>query len=125
MTLVTTPVATKVIGCAITVHRSLGPGLFESVYEPCLAHEMRKAGLQFKEQALLPVNYDGLTFGKGFVADFIVEDEVIVELKSIDKLLPVHGAQVLTYLRLTGLRKGLLINFNVSILKYGVKSYVM
>ena len=109
MALITTPSADSVIGCAIKVHRALGPGLFESVYEPCLAHEMAKAGLRFAKQ----------------VADFVVEDELIVEVKSLEKVLAVHATQVLTYLRLTGLRKGLLINFNVPVLKEGLKSFVM
>lgn len=125
MALITTPSADSVIGCAIKVHRALGPGLFESVYQPCLAHEMAKAGLRFARQVVIPLTYDGLAFPHGFRADFVVEDELIVEVKSLEKVLPVHATQVLTYLRLTGLRKGLLINFNVPVLKEGLKSFVM
>ena len=125
MTLVTTPSAHAIIGCAIEVHRKLGPGLFESVYQPCLAHEFRKAGLEFTEQVIVPLHYDGLRFDRAFRADFIVNEEVIVEIKAIENVLPVHHAQVLTYMRITGLRKGLLLNFNVPVLKDGIKSFVM
>ncbi len=124
MALVTVDSAEAVIGCAIAVHRALGPGLFESVYEPCLAHEFDKAGLRFQRQTSLPLVYDGVRFPQAFRVDFIVEDELLVELKSIERLQPVHHAQLLTYLRLAGLRKGLLINFNVPLLKQGVKSVV-
>ena len=103
----------------------MGPGLFESVYEGCLAVEMRQVGLRFHEQVGVPVIYEGTDLGTGFRADFVVEDELIVEVKSIKCVLPVHDRQVLTYLRLSGLRKGLLINFNVTLLKNGLKSYVM
>lgn len=99
--------------------------MFESVYEGCLALEMRQAGLRFLEQVGVPVIYDGTDLGTGFRADFIVEDELIVEVKSIKQVLPVHDRQVLTYLRLSGLRKGLLINFNVALLKNELKSFVM
>jgi GxxExxY protein len=125
MALVTTPSTETVIGCAIKVHRALGPGLFESVYEPCLAHELTKAGLRFERQVTLPVTYDGVSLGRAFRTDFIIERELIVEVKALEKILPVHGSQVLTYLRLSGLRKGLLINFNVPVLKEGLKSFVM
>ena len=103
----------------------MGPGLFESVYAACLALEMRQAGLQFLEQVAMSVAYEGTTLGPGFRADFIVENELIVEVKSIEHVLPVHVRQVLTYLRLSGVKKGLLINFNVTLLKNGLKSFVM
>ena len=109
----------------IEVHRKLGPGLFESVYQPCLAHEFRKARLEFTEQVIVPLHYDGLRLDRAFRADFIVNEEVIVEIKAIENVLPVHHAQVLTYMRITGLRKGLLFNFNVPVLKDGIKSFVM
>ena len=125
MSLVTTESAHTVIGCAIEVHRKLGPGLFESVYQPCLAHEFRKAGLHFQEQVIVALDYDGMRFDRAFRADFIVNDELIVELKAVEVVLPVHSAQVLTYMRITGLRKGLLFNFNVPVLKEGIKSFVM
>ena len=105
-----------VIGAAISVHRELGPGLLESVYEKCLALELTESGLQIAAQKEIP-----LTFDCGFRADLIVENKVLVELKSIDQLLPVHTAQVLTYLKLSNLRTGLLINFNVPLLKNGIK----
>ena len=124
MPLVTTAVATQVIGLAIKVHRALGPGLFESVYQPCMAHEMRKAGVRFEQQKPISVVYDGLVFDRTFRADLIVEDELIVEIKSVEKLTPLHHAQLLTYLKFTGLRKGLIINFNVPVLKEGLHSVV-
>lgn len=123
--LITTPSTEVVIGCAIRVHERMGPGLFESVYAACLAREMRQAGLQFLEQVAMSVAYEGTTLGPGFRADFIVENERIVEVKSIEHVLPVHVRQVLTYLRLSGVKKGLLINFNVTLLKNGLKSFVM
>jgi GxxExxY protein len=124
MALVTTQSTTKLIGLAINVHRALGPGLFESIYQPCVAHEMRKAGMRFEQQKLIPVVYDGLKFDRAFRADLIVEDELIVEIKSIERLMPVHDTQLLTYMKLSGLRKGLIINFNVSVLKDGLRSIV-
>jgi len=124
MSLVTTESTTKVIGLAIKVHRTLGPGLFESIYQPCVAHEMRKAGMRFEQQKPIPVEYDGLRFDRAFRADLIVEDDLIVEIKSIEKLAPLHDTQLLTYLKLTGLRKGLIINFNVTLLKDGLRSIV-
>lgn len=110
-----------IIGAAITVHRELGPGLLESVYEKCLAFELADRGLSVTTQKEIPVRYKNLTFDCGFRADLIVENKVLVELKSIDQLLPVHTAQVLTYLKLSNFRTGLLINFNVPLLKSGIK----
>jgi len=110
-----------IIGAAITVHRELGPGLLESVYEKCLALELTKSGLQIAAQKEIPLTYKGLALESGFRADLIVENKVLIELKSIDQLLPVHTAQVLTYLKLSNLRTGLLINFNVQLLKNGIK----
>jgi GxxExxY protein len=110
-----------IIGAAITVHRELGPGLLESVYEKCLALELTKSGLQIVSQKEIPLTYKGLTLESGFRADLIVENRVLIELKSVDQLLPVHTAQVLTYLKLTNLRTALLINFNVQLLKNGIK----
>jgi len=125
MALVTTDSASVVIGCAIKVHRKLGPGLFESVYEPCLAHEMQLVELQFDRQVPLPLTYDGIVFDRGFRADFVVENELVVELKSVERLMPVHQAQLLTYMKLTGLRKGLLLNFNAALMKHGIRSVVL
>ena len=101
-----------IIGAAITVHRELGPGLLESVYEKCLAFELADRGFSATTQQEIPISYKNLTFDCGFRADLIVENKVLVELKSIDQLLPVHTAQVLTYLKLSNLRTGLLINLN-------------
>jgi GxxExxY protein len=125
MSLITTPSAGQVIGCATRVHRALGPGLFESVYQPCLSYEMSRAGLRFQEQVTLPIQYGDLHVTRAFRCDFVVEDELIVELKCVEQVLPVHHHQVLTYLKLSGKTKGLLINFNVALLKQGLKSFVM
>ena len=110
-----------IIGSAITVHRELGPGLLESVYEKCLAFELADRGLSVTTQEEIPVRYKNLTFDCSFRADLIVENKVLLELKSIDQLSPIHTSQVITYLKLTGLRTALLINFNVQILKTGLK----
>ena len=110
-----------IIGASITVHRELGPGLLESVYEKCLAFELADRGFSATTQQEIPVRYKNLTFDCGFRTDLIVENKVLIELKSIDQLLPVHTAQVLTCLKLSNLRTGLLINFNVQLLKNGIK----
>ena len=124
MALVTVECAESVISCAIKVHSATGPGLFESVYEPCLAHELTKAGLNFKRQVLIPLIYDNIVIDQAFRADLIVENELIVEVKSIEQIAPLHEKQLLTYLRLTGLRKGLLLNFNARLMKDGIRSVV-
>jgi len=98
--------------------------LFESVYEECLAHELGKSGLAFRRQVTLPVTYDGLVFPRAFVADFVVEEKIPVELKCIETILPVHAKQIITYLRLAGLSQGLLINFKTDLLKHGLKSFL-
>ena len=110
-----------IIGAAISVHRELGPGLLESVYEKCLAFELADRGLSVSTQKEIPVRYKNLTFDCSFRADLIVENKVLLELKSIDQLSPIHTSQVITYLKLTGLRTALLINFNVPTLKTGLK----
>lgn len=125
MSLITSPTATAVIGCALRVHQALGPGLFESVYEQCLAYELDDARIPFRRQVKLPMRYAGMDLPMAFTADFIVDEAVLVELKSVERTLSIHHAQVLTYLRLSGLRKGLLINFNTVRLKDGIKSFVM
>jgi GxxExxY protein len=111
----------RIIGAAIEVHRHLGPGLLESTYQSCLAKEMSLLGLDFEQEKPLPLEYKGLKLNCGYRMDFLVEQSVIVELKSVDKLLPIHEAQMLTYLRLSKCKIGLLINFNVPILKQGIK----
>ena len=111
----------KIIGCAIKVHRVLGPGLLESAYEVCLVHELRKAGLKAERQVALPVIYEGLRLDADYFIDILVEDTVVLELKSVEHLLPIHEAQLLTYLKLANKKLGLLINFNVTLLKNGIK----
>lgn len=111
----------KIIGCAIKVHRVLGPGLLESAYEVCLVHELKKTGLKAERQVALPVIYEGLRLDADYYIDILVEDTVVLELKSVENLLPIHEAQLLTYLRLANKKLGLLINFNVTLLKNGIK----
>lgn len=115
----------QVIAAAIEVHRELGPGLLESAYEQCLCHELHLRGLTFRRQVELPVVYKGTRLDCGYCIDLIVDEQVIVELKAVEKLLPVHEAQLMTYLRLTKLRVGLAINFNVPVLKEGIKRRVI
>ena len=110
----------KIIGSAIEVHRQLGPGLLESSYQACLSKELEIQGVNFKKEVALPVNYKGLAIDAGYRMDFVIENKVIIEVKSVEKTLPVHEAQLLTYLKLSGLRVGLLINFNVPLLKKGL-----
>ena len=110
----------SIIGAAIDVHRELGPGLLESAYEECLCHELHLRGLRFQRQVELPVTYKGLKLDRGYKLDIVVEEQVVLELKSIEQILPIHQAQLLTYLRLSGKRVGLLINFNVAVLKNGI-----
>jgi GxxExxY protein len=114
-------VTETIIGAAIEVHRSLGPGLLESAYEACLALELRARGLKVEQQKPLPIVYKEVQLDCGYRIDLLVEDSVIVELKAIDQLLPIHQAQLLSYLKLSGLSVGLIINFNVRLLKDGVK----
>ena len=109
-----------VLGCALKVHRALGPGLLENVYETCLAHEIQKAGLAAKRQFPMPVKYDGLALEAGYRLDLLIEDRVIVEVKAVEKLIEVHRAQLLSYLRLGGFRLGYLLNFNAPRLTDGI-----
>lgn len=118
-------ISNKVIGCAIEVHRELGPGLLESTYEQCLAYELSRANIPFKLQVDLPVEYKEIRLDCGYRIDLLAEDRLIVELKSVDQLLPIHEAQVLTYMKLAGVNIGLLINFNVTILKKGIRRFVL
>jgi GxxExxY protein len=119
------PLTGAVIGAAIEVHRVLGPGLLESVYQRCLERELAVRGVPFEPQVRLPVVYKGAELGDDFVMDFVVDDRVVVEIKAVDALHPLHEAQLLTYLRLSGLRLGLLINFNVPVLKDGIKRRIL
>ena len=115
------PYSWRVIGCAIEVHRTLGPGLMESVYEACLCHELTLAGLRFERQRKVPVVYKDARLDLDFRADVVVEDSLLLEIKAARDILPLHEAQLLTYLRLTGIKLGLLLNFNVPVLKDGVR----
>ncbi len=115
----------RIIGCALEVHRVLGPGLLESAYERCLAHELSLAGLTYELQRPQPVHYKGVQLDCGYRLDVVVEDEIIIELKAVDEFQPIHEAQLLSYLKLSGKRIGLLINFNVEMLKEGIRRYVL
>jgi len=109
----------KIIGAAIEVHRALGPGLLESAYEDCLCHELNLRGLAFQRQVPLPVEYKGVKLDCGYRLDLVVQEAVVLELKCVDHILPVHEAQLLTYLKLTGEHVGIIINFNVATLVRG------
>jgi len=115
----------KVIGCAIEVHRNLGPGLLESTYEQCIAHELKIEGMAFKLQYPLPVEYKGIKLDCGYRIDLLVDNCLIVELKSVENVLPIHQAQLLTYMKLSGIKIGLLMNFNVKYMKDGIKRMVL
>jgi len=117
-------IAAQVVDAALEVHRRLGPGLLESVYEACLCYELSKRGLQFQRQVNWPIQYDAVRIDVGVRLDLLVEDQLIVELKAVEKMIPLFEAQLLTYLKLTEKRLGLLINFNVSMLKDGIKRMI-
>lgn len=113
-----------IVDCCFKVHNELGPGLLESVYEEVLSYELIKRGLYIERQKGIPVVYDNLKMELGFRADIIIENKVIIELKSIDAIAPVHSKQLLTYLKLTGFKLGLLVNFNEALIKDGIKRIV-
>ena len=113
----------KIIGCAIEVHKHLGPGLLESAYEECLAFELIKAGLYIDRQKAVPVIYKEIKLDYGYRIDILVEKQVVIELKTVDAFNPVHEAQILTYMKFAEMKIGLLINFNVTLLKNGIKRY--
>ena len=115
----------KVIGAAIAVHRALGPGLLESAYEVCLAYELSDRGLKVERQKALPVKYREVFLDCGYRIDLLVEEEVVVELKAVERLEKIHEAQLLSYLKLSGSKVGLIINFNVRVLKNGVRRMVL
>jgi len=123
--LVNKDVTQRVLGAAIEVHRALGPGLLESAYEECLCHELQLRRLTFDRQVDLPIAYKDIHLDCGYRLDIVVQNSVILELKSVEKLLPVHEAQLLTYLRLSDIRVGLLVNFNVPVLKAGIVRRVL
>ncbi len=115
----------KIIGAAIEVHQVLGPGLLESAYQVCLEHESKLRNIPFEHLVDLPLNYKGINLDTGYVIDLVYNQRVVVELKAVERVLPVHEAQLLTYMRLTGIRVGLLINFNVPVLKDGIYRRVL
>ena len=115
----------KIIGAAMELHRTLGPGLLESAYEECLYYELIKAGLKAERQKAIPIIYKEIKLDCGYRADLIVEDKVVIELKTVDEFNPVHEAQILTYLKFDEKKLGLLINFNVLRLKDGIKRYIL
>ncbi|MBI2429070.1 MAG: GxxExxY protein [Ignavibacteriales bacterium] len=114
----------KVIGLCIEIHRTLGPGLLESAYEECLCYELSKAELKFERQKPIPVKYKEVNLDCGYRIDVLVEDSLLIELKSVERVLPIHEAQILTYMKLSDIRLGLLINFNVTLLTKGIKRFV-
>ena len=113
----------KIIGCAYDVHKALGPGLLESTYEKCLCFELEKLGIKHEKQKELPINYKGITIDNGYRIDILVEDKIVIELKSVEILQPIHSAQLMTYLKLSQKQLGLLINFNVTNLQNGIRRY--
>ena len=117
-------VAKKIVDAAYKVHKALGPGLLEKIYEACFCHELRKRELSYQRQVDIPIEYDGLKFDEGLRLDVLVEELIICEIKAVDKMNPVWQAQLLSYLKLTGKRIGFLINFNVPIAKNGIKRII-
>jgi len=118
-------IAKKTVDAAYKVHMNLGPGLLENVYEECLIHELTTKGLHVESQVYVPIDYDGVRLKEGLRLDILVEKKVVIELKTVDVLMPVHKSQLLTYLKLTGHRLGLLINFNAGIFKDGIKRVIL
>jgi GxxExxY protein len=114
----------RVIGLMLEVHRELGPGLLESAYQTCVAHELKLAGIPFEKEVPLPVRYKGLALDCAYRMDLVADRSLVIEIKSVDSLLPIHEAQLLTYLRLAGIKTGLLVNFNVPLLRQGLKRLV-
>jgi GxxExxY protein len=121
----TEEVARQVVDAGLKVHRALGPGLLESAYQECLAHELTIRGVSLRKQVALPIVYDGKLLDAGYRIDLLVEGAIIVEVKSVEALAPIHQAQLLTYLKLSGCRLGFLMNFNVSLFKHGLKRIVL
>jgi GxxExxY protein len=113
-----------VIGASIEVHRALGPGLLEAIYEECLCHELSLRGISFKRQVTLPIQYKGISLDCGYRLDLLIEGKVAIEIKAVERIIPVHEAQLLTYLKIGGWKGGLLINFNVPLLKSGIRRIV-
>ena len=118
-------VAKKIVDAAYTVHKTLGPGLLEKVYEVCFCHELSKRLLEYKRQVAIPIVYDGIVFDEGLRLDVLVEETIICELKAVEEMNPLWEAQILSHLKLTGKRLGFLINFNVSLIKKGLKRIIL
>ena len=118
-------VAREIVDSALSVHRELGPGLLENAYEVCLGHELKSRGLRVEHQIAQPIRYNSIELDAGYRLDLVVEDTVIIELKAVESILPVHQAQLLTYLKLSGKTLGFLINFNVALIKSGIKRVVL
>ena len=118
-------VAAQIVDAAVKVHRALGPGLLESVYQACLVHELKRRDLLVETQVPVPIRYEGLTIDSGLRLDLLVSGVAIVELKSVEKTLPVHDAQLVSYLKLSNRRLGFLLNFNVPVMKNGISRFVM
>jgi GxxExxY protein len=121
----TDPLTGGIIGAALTVHKELGPGLLESAYQACLAEELRSQSINFRREVPVPLVYKGIQLDCGYRLDFLVEEQVIVECKAVESLAPIHDAQVLTYLRLTGKHRALILNFNCKQLRNGIKRLVL
>ncbi|HET8622348.1 MAG TPA: GxxExxY protein [Gemmatimonadales bacterium] len=121
----TNSISDRAIGAAIEVHRHLGPGLLESSYHACLCRELELRSIKFATRLTLPLEYKGVRIAKGYIIDLLIEDVLIVEIKSIDKLLPIHSAQLMTYMRLLNVPSGLLMNFNVPILPNGIRRILL
>ncbi len=121
----TEKIASQIVDAAYTVHKALGPGLLENVYEVCFCHELNKRGLSYQRQVSIPITYDGIKFNEGLRLDVLVEGKVICELKTVENLNDVHQAQLLSQMKLTEKRLGFLINFNVTVIKYGIKRMIL
>ena len=117
--------AAELVDAALKVHRNLGPGLLETVYEACLCQELRLREIPFKRQVSVPIIYEGVTLDAGLRLDIVIADRIVVEIKAVERLIPLFDAQVLTYLKLTRMELGLLINFNVSLIKNGIRRIVL
>lgn len=115
----------KIIGCAYEVHKTLGPGLLESTYEACLCYELNKLGIKHEKQKELSIQYKDTMLENGYRIDILVENEIVIELKSVETLLPIHTAQIMTYLKLSKKKLGLLINFNTTNLQSGIRRYIL
>jgi len=117
-------IAKAVVESAFKVHKALGPGLLEKIYEVCLAHELLKSGIDVKRQVCVPIKYDGIIFDEGLKLDLLLNDKVIIEIKAVEKVNPVWHAQIINHLKLTGCSLGFLINFNVPLIKQGIRRFV-